>query len=105
MDLLIFGFLSFFPLFDHLGGQLFASTRVDSIHGNRPFELLELLVNFSALLLLVVELVLKLGSHTIVPILRLLQVETHLVNIGECVEVLVFVEHGVGAFVVIVALV
>jgi len=34
VNLLIFGFLGFLPLFYHLGGQLFASTRIDSVHSN-----------------------------------------------------------------------
>lgn len=93
MHLLVLGLISLFPLFDHLGLQLLVQAGVHSVHGDRALELLELLLDLCALGLLLVELVLKLTGHTVVAILRLLQVIAHLMDVGEGVEILVLVKH------------
>ena len=101
MHLLVFGFIGLFPLLDHFGAQFLACTAVHSVHGNGALQLLELLLNLRALRLLLVELVLQLTGHPVVAILRLLQVVSDLMHVGERVEVLMLVEHLISALVVV----
>ena len=82
MNLLILGFIGFFPVFDDLGAELFTSAAVDGVHGNRTLELLELLLNLCALRLLLVQLVLEFTSHTIVTVLSFFQVVSDLMHVG-----------------------
>jgi len=71
MNFLIFGFISLFPLLDNLLRKLLSSAAVHSIHSDRSLQLFELLLDFRALSLLLVQFVLKLTSHTVVTILGL----------------------------------
>ena len=98
MNFLILGFVSFLPLFDYLGTQFLASATVDGVHGDTAFQLLELLLDLRALGLLLVQLVLKLTSHAIVTILRLLQVVTDLMHVGKSVQIFMLVKHLVCLF-------
>ena len=101
MNLLVLSLVSFLPLFDHLGAQLLASSAVNGVHSDRALELLELLLDLSALGLLLVKLVLQLTSHAVVPILSLLQVVTDLMHVSKSVEVLMLVEHLVSLLLIV----
>lgn len=89
MNLLILSFVSFLPLFDDFSTQFFTSTTMNGIHSDTALELLELLLNFRALCLLLIELILKFTSHAIITILSLFQVVTDLMHISKCVKILV----------------
>ena len=93
MHLLIFSLISLLPLLDDLGAEFLACPAVDGVHSDRSLQLLELLLNLRALRLLLIEFVLEFASHAIVPILRLLQVVSNLMDIGEGVQVLVLMKH------------
>ena len=105
MNFLIFGLISLFPLLDNLLRKLLSSAAVHSIHSDRSLQLFELLLDFRALRLLLVQFVLKLTSHTVVTILGLFQVVTDLMDISKSVQVLVLVKHLVSVLFVITIIV
>ena len=105
MNLLILGLISLLPLLDDLGAKLFASPGVDSIHSDTALQLFELLLNLCALGLLLIQLVLELASHAVVPVLSLFEIVTDLMNVGKGVEVLVLVEHLVSLLLVVTVVV
>ena len=98
VDLLVFSFISFLPLLDHLKWKFLSGSGVLSVHGYTLFQLLKLLLNLHAFLLFLIEFVLEFTSHTIVSLLCLLQVVTDLMDICKSVEILVLVEHLVCLF-------
>ena len=81
MDLLVFGLIGLFPLLDHLRLQFLVKTSMYGVHGDRALELLELLLNLSALCLLFIQFVLQFACHAVVTILSLLQVVAHLMHV------------------------
>lgn len=93
MYFLIFCLVVLFPVLDHLGTQLLSSPAENSILSDTSLQLLELMFNFLAFLLLLVELVLQFRGHPIVTILCLFQVESDLMDISECVEILVLMKE------------
>lgn len=93
VDLLVLKALMHFPLLDHVLLQLLTGSAEHSILSDGVLKCLELGLNFLALRLLLVELSLEFGCHTIVSVLSLLQVESDLMHIGQSVEVLVLVKH------------
>ena len=93
MYFLIFCLVVLFPVLDHLGTQLLSSPAENSILSDTSLQLLELMFNFLAFLLLLVELVLQFRGHPIVTILSLFQVESDLMDISECVEILVLMKE------------
>jgi len=101
MHLLILGFIGLFPLLDDLGAELLTCAAMHSVHGDTSLQLLELLLNLSALRLLFIQLVLQLACHTVVTILRLLQIVADLMHVGQRVEVLVLMQHLVCALFVV----
>ena len=101
MNFLIFGLIGFLPLLDDLCTKFLARAAMHSVHGHGSLQLLELLLNLSALGLLLIELILQLARHSIIAILGLFQVVPDLVHVSEGVEVLVLVKHLVGALILI----
>mmetsp|Transcript_24306 Transcript_24306/g.30135 ORF Transcript_24306/g.30135 Transcript_24306/m.30135 type:complete len:214 (+) Transcript_24306:617-1258(+) len=94
--LLVFSLVGFLPLLDDFLGQFLASAAVDGVHGDRTLQFLELLLNLSALSLLLVQFVLKLTGHTVVTILSLLEIVANLMHVSESVQILVLMEHLIG---------
>ena len=92
VDFLIATGLVVLPLLDDLGLELLTGAREDCVVRDCGFEFLELVLYFLALGLLLVEFGLQLGSHAVVPVLGLLEVEADLVDIGQRVQVLVLVQ-------------
>lgn len=105
MHFLVFGGVVVFPLLNHFLRQLLARAAVHCVLGHTALELLELVLNFLALSLFFVQLGLQLARHPVVAILRLLQVEAHLMHVGERVQVLVLVKQLVGRSLVLTVLV
>lgn len=101
MDLLILGFIGFLPFFDDFGAEFLAGPAVDSVHRDRPLQLLELLLDFGTLGLLLVELILEFASHSVVPILGLLEVVSDLMHVCQRVQVLVLVKHLISVLLVV----
>lgn len=93
MNFLILGLVMLFPVLDHLGTQLLASSAEDCVLSYTSLQLLELVLNLLALLLFLVELVLEFTCHSVVAILRLLQVESDLMHVGQSIEVLVLMKQ------------
>lgn len=91
VDLLVVCRLRLLPLVEGLLLDLLAGSREDGILRDASLQLFELLLDLVALGLLLVQLRLKLRRHLVVAVLRLLEVDTNLVNVGERVEVLVLV--------------
>lgn len=100
MNFLVLGLVVLFPVLDHLGTQLLASSAEHCVLCHTSLQFLELVLNFLAFLLFLVELVLEFGCHTVVTILSLLQVESDLMDVGKGVEVLVFMEELVLALLI-----
>ena len=82
MNFLILGFISFLPVLDHLGTELFTCAAVDGVHGDTTLELLELLLNLCALRLLLIKLVLEFTGHAIVTVLSFFEVISDLMYVG-----------------------
>ena len=82
MNFLILGFIGFLPVLDHLSAELFTCAAVDGVHGDTTLELLELLLDFCALRLLLIKLVLEFTSHAIVTVLGFLEVVSDLMHVG-----------------------
>jgi len=93
MNFLVLGLVMLFPVLDHLGTEFLASSAEHGVLCNTSLQFLELMLDFLALLLFLVELVLEFGCHAIVAILSLLQVESDLMDVGESVEVFVLMEE------------
>ena len=91
--------LHLFPLVKHLLGDLLAVAGEECVGRHAALELLELLLDLVALGLLLVELRLQFARHFVVALLCLLEVEAHLVDVCERVEVLVLVERAVALLV------
>ena len=104
MNFLILGLISFLPIFDHLGTELFTSTAMDSVHCDTTFELFELLLDLCALRLLLVELVLEFTSHAIVTVLSFFEVISDLMHVGEGVQIFMLVQHLICLFLVFTVL-
>jgi hypothetical protein len=90
-DLLVLLELALLLHLDELLRDLLARAGVDGVLRHRALQLLELRLNLLALRLLLIQLSLQLTRHLVVTVLRLLQVETHLVHVGQRVQVLVLV--------------
>lgn len=82
MHFRVLGLVSSFPVVDHFGAQGLVGATEDSILGHRALQLLELMLNLLTFSLLLVELGLKFGGHSVVTLLGLLQVETDLMDVG-----------------------
>jgi len=93
MNFLVLGLVVLFPVLDHLDAKLLTSSAEHGVLSDTSLQLLELMLDFLALLLFLIELVLEFGRHTVVTILCLLQVESDLMDVGESVEVFVLMEE------------
>ena len=102
MHFLIFEGFALFPLVEGLFGDFLASPGEDRVLCDTSLQFFELLFDLVALRLLLVKLMLELGSHFVVSVLGLFQVDSNLMNIREGVEVLVLVHLHVWCFVVLV---
>jgi hypothetical protein len=101
MDLLLFESLTLFPLVESLLGNLFTSSREYSVLSDTSLQVFELLLNFFALSLLLVELGLELCNHLVVSLLSLLKVDSDLMDVSKSVEVLVLVHLHIRLFVIL----
>ena len=95
VHLLIFGGIMLLPVFDHFVLQFLTGSAEDGILSDTSLEFLELVLNFLALCLLLIQLCLQLRGHSIVAVLGFFQIESDLVDIGESVKVLVFIQKRV----------
>ena len=91
MNFLILGFISFLPVFNHLGAELFTSAAMHGVHGDTTFELFELLLDLCALRLLLVKFVLEFTGHAIVTVLSFFEVISDLMHVGEGVQIFMLV--------------
>jgi len=91
VHLLVFFSFDSLPVFDHFSVQFPACSTEDCVLRDATFEFFKLMLDFFALGLLLIKFCLKLARHSVVSILRFFQIETYLVNICECIEVLVLV--------------
>lgn len=82
MHFRVLGFVSSFPVVDHSSAQRLVGAAEHGVLGHGALKLLELMLNFFALSLLLVELGLEFRSHAVVTLLGLFQVEADLMDIG-----------------------
>jgi hypothetical protein len=95
MHFLVFERLLLLPLIELLLRDFLSCSREYSILSDTSFEFLELLFDLMAFGLFLIKLCLELRGHLVVSILGLLQVDSHLMDVCKCVQVLVLVHLDV----------
>lgn len=78
----VFGLVSSFPVVNHAGAEGLVGATEHGVLGDRALQLLELVLDLFALSLLLIELGLKFGSHSVVTLLGLFQVEADLMDVS-----------------------
>lgn len=97
VDLLVLLELGLLLPLDKISRDLLACTWIHRVLRNTTLQLLKLCLDFLALGLFLIKFCLQLSCHFIVPVLGLLQVETHLMHVGKGVQVFVLIHLlGIG---------
>jgi hypothetical protein len=93
MHFRVLGFISSFPVVNHSSAQRLVGSAEHGILGDGTLKLLELMLNLLTLSLLLVKLGLKFGSHSVVTLLGLFQVESNLMDVSQSVKIFMFVKE------------
>ena len=91
IDLLVLLELGLLLPLDEISRDLLACAGIHRVLRHTTFQLLELGLDLLALGLFLIKFGLQLRRHLIVSILGLLEVETHLMHVGKCIQVLVLI--------------
>lgn len=93
MNLLVLSRIGVLPLFDLFWRKLLTIPTVNRVLRNRAFQLFKLVLYLLALRLFLIKLGLKLAGHAVVAVLGVFKVKANLMDISECIEVLVVTHH------------